>query len=251
MLRLEIPSTLKKVSKLLKISYKHGKKAFKKCFRDAMAIVGRYEKLDLFITVTGNSKWPEIEEQLDRRKNDNCVHIMNRVFEIKLDSILKDLTERHVLGTAIGHICVIEYQQRGMSHAHICLILDKDRKKKEKYKNELDQIRQSEKTGIFEEIIDSDEEDESESLSAFIDLTKSNLDLKRNKYLRTKVDELEQEIKPLKSRTMYWNLENQMIHRPYGASGRGGIYENMGYKQFCCKNRGKKCDKHFPKPFFH
>jgi len=53
-----------------------------------------------------------------------------RVFRIKLKSLLDDLTEKSVLGKVVSHIHVVEFQKRGLPHAHILLILaDQDKLK--------------------------------------------------------------------------------------------------------------------------
>ena len=50
-----------------------------------------------------------------------------RVFHLKLKSLLGDIIgkkcRRGIFGKVIGHIHVIEYQKRGLPHAHILLIL--------------------------------------------------------------------------------------------------------------------------------
>jgi hypothetical protein len=42
---------------------------------------------------------------------------------LKLDALLKDIKDG-VLGNVIAKIWVIEFQKRGLPHAHILLILD-------------------------------------------------------------------------------------------------------------------------------
>ncbi|KAK1378851.1 hypothetical protein POM88_025595 [Heracleum sosnowskyi] len=48
--------------------------------------------------------------------------IICRVFKIKLDMLLEDLTQKHVLGKVIGVAYTIEFQKRGLPHAHITTI---------------------------------------------------------------------------------------------------------------------------------
>jgi len=43
---------------------------------------------------------------------------------LKLRELMNDLTKKHVLGRAVAHIYTIEYQKRGLPHAHILLIVD-------------------------------------------------------------------------------------------------------------------------------
>ena len=42
---------------------------------------------------------------------------------MKLDRLMKDLMKGHYLGRPIGYMQVIEFQKRGLPHAHILLIL--------------------------------------------------------------------------------------------------------------------------------
>jgi hypothetical protein len=50
---------------------------------------------------------------------DLCV----RVFRLKFGFLMEDLLKKHVLGKVIAQINVIEFQKRGLPHAHILLIL--------------------------------------------------------------------------------------------------------------------------------
>ncbi|XP_023633343.1 uncharacterized protein LOC111828978 [Capsella rubella] len=49
---------------------------------------------------------------------------MCRIFKIKLDALMKDLTEDHLLGKTIAAMYTIEFQKRGLPHAHILLFID-------------------------------------------------------------------------------------------------------------------------------
>ncbi|GKD31695.1 putative PIF1 DNA helicase/replication protein A1-like protein [Tanacetum coccineum] len=50
--------------------------------------------------------------------------VMTRVFKIKLDSLMKDLKERHIFGHVKGAVYTIEFQKRGLPHCHILLWLE-------------------------------------------------------------------------------------------------------------------------------
>ena len=94
------------------------------CYQDAMAAVRRYGKPDLFITFTCNPKWKEIVEHLrpgesPQDRND----LIARVFKMKLSALMTDLTKNNLLGKSIAHTQVIEFQKRGLPHAHILIIL--------------------------------------------------------------------------------------------------------------------------------
>ncbi len=89
-----------------------------------MAIVREYGKPDLFVTVTCNSNWPEItNELLPNQQASDHSDLISRVFKLKLKSITNDLFVKDVLGKVIAHIHVIEFQKRGLPHAHILMIL--------------------------------------------------------------------------------------------------------------------------------
>lgn len=96
-------------------------------FQDAMAIVRHFYKPDLFITMTCNPTWKEILEDLcEGQKPHDRPDIVARVFKMKLTELLKDLCKRNVLGKVVAHLYVVEFQKRGLPHAHILLILDQD-----------------------------------------------------------------------------------------------------------------------------
>ncbi len=83
-------------------------------FQDNMCIVRNYGKPSLFVTFTCNPAWPEIKSSLfaneePRDRPDICV----RVFHIKLQQLLADLTKRDCLGKVIAYTSVKEDQKRG------------------------------------------------------------------------------------------------------------------------------------------
>jgi hypothetical protein len=60
---------------------------------------------------------------LSRQTAKDCPEIVTRVFNLKLDALLKDIKDG-VLGNVIAKIWVIEFQKRGLPHTHILLLLD-------------------------------------------------------------------------------------------------------------------------------
>jgi hypothetical protein len=93
-------------------------------FQDAMAIIRELGKPDLFITFTCNSGWQEIKDALlDKQNTGDRPDIVARVFRLKLEALLDDLTKKHVLGVVVAHVWTVEFQKRGLPHAHILLIL--------------------------------------------------------------------------------------------------------------------------------
>ena len=94
-------------------------------YQDALSIVRRFGKPDYFITFTCNPQWPEIQrELLFGQKASDRPDLCSRVFNIKLRELLDDLTKKNVFRKAIGFVYIIEFQKRGLPHAHILLIVD-------------------------------------------------------------------------------------------------------------------------------
>jgi hypothetical protein len=89
-----------------------------------MAKVRKFGKPDLFDMFTFNLKWKEITYAfLSGQIAKDCFKLVTHVFNLKLDTLLKDIKDG-VLGNVIAKIWVIEFQKRGLPHAHILLILD-------------------------------------------------------------------------------------------------------------------------------
>lgn len=93
-------------------------------YQDAMALVRKHGKPDLFITMTSNPKWPEVTaELLPGQSASDRPGIVERVFKLKLDALKRDLVQNGVFGRVVADIHVVEWQKRGLPHAHILLIL--------------------------------------------------------------------------------------------------------------------------------
>src|SRR6266850_1417228 len=91
--------------------------------QDALAINRYFGGGDLFITMTANPAWPEITSALmyDQKAPD-CPDLVVQVFQAKLQSLLKDIV-RGVLGQVAAYLYTIEFQKRGLPHAHIIVFL--------------------------------------------------------------------------------------------------------------------------------
>ncbi|XP_010419054.1 PREDICTED: uncharacterized protein LOC104704714 [Camelina sativa] len=95
-----------------------------------MAICKHYGFPSLFITFTCNPTWPEITRYVKKKglnANDRP-DIISRIFKIKLDSLMFDLTEKQLLGKTIAAMYTVEFQKKGLPHAHILLFMDKKSK---------------------------------------------------------------------------------------------------------------------------
>src|SRR5688500_16972703 len=93
-------------------------------FHDSMTLVRVFGKPDLFITMTCNPKWKEILDVIGRNgKAADNPDIVSRVFNIKLTAMMKDI-KNGIFGEILGHCYTIEFQKRGLPHAHILIWLE-------------------------------------------------------------------------------------------------------------------------------
>ena len=94
-------------------------------YQDAMAIVRKCGKPDLFLTFTCNPAWPEISNAISHHERpEHRPDVVARVFHIKLREFLTDILERNIFGNVVAYIFVIEFQKRGLPHCHMLLTLD-------------------------------------------------------------------------------------------------------------------------------
>jgi hypothetical protein len=109
---------------ILPSSFQGSPRNMQQNYQDAMAIVRKYGKPDLFITMTCNPAWKEIVENLlPWQRVENRPDLVARVFHMKLKELLEDIAKKHVFGQPAAKIHVIEFQKRGLPHAHMLLIL--------------------------------------------------------------------------------------------------------------------------------
>ena len=95
--------------------------------QDAMTYVRNYGRPDLFITFTCNPKWEEIEQELhDGQIYSDRHDLLARVFKQKLIKMMNIITKTHIFGPVRCWMYSIEWQKRGLPHAHILIwLLDK------------------------------------------------------------------------------------------------------------------------------
>lgn len=91
---------------------------------DAMSIFSKHGAPDLFITFTANPDWDEIKENLAPGETaSDRPDLVARTFKVKLDALIDDLTKHGVFGRAVAFVYTIEFQKRGLPHAHILVTL--------------------------------------------------------------------------------------------------------------------------------
>ncbi|XP_022177367.1 uncharacterized protein LOC111038543 [Myzus persicae] len=92
-----------------------------------MAIVRKYGKPDLFITFTCNPRWPEIADNLAAHSTvSDRPELVAGVFHMKLRELIGDITVNRVFGNVLAYVYTIEFQKRGLPHAHILIIQAED-----------------------------------------------------------------------------------------------------------------------------
>ena len=81
--------------------------------------------------MTCNPHWSEIKNSLKPGQTpQDRPDLVSRVFKLKKDQLIKDITTGGIFGVAVAYLWVVEFQKRGLPHAHILLILaDSDRPK--------------------------------------------------------------------------------------------------------------------------
>ncbi len=91
-------------------------------YQDAMAVVARRGKPSFFVTSTCNPGWKEIKENLlPHQSASDRPDLCDRVFHEKLAIALKMIKDGTLFGKMITLSHVIEFQKRGLPHAHIAL----------------------------------------------------------------------------------------------------------------------------------
>ncbi|KAI5410637.1 hypothetical protein KIW84_055960 [Lathyrus oleraceus] len=110
---------------VLPSSYVGSRRYMDQLYFDGMAICSYVGFPDLFITFTCNPNWPEIQRLLGsvHLKASDRPDIISRVFKMKFDEHLSDLTKKSLLGKVLAYMYTIEFQKRGLPHAHILIFL--------------------------------------------------------------------------------------------------------------------------------
>lgn len=103
-------------------------------YQDAMAIVRKFGKPDIFITFTCNPSWPEITNSIHSFESaSNRLDIVVRVFHAKAKELLRLINQKHIFGRIQTFLYTVEFQKRGVPHIHLLLCLENDFKLREIY----------------------------------------------------------------------------------------------------------------------
>ncbi|KAF7827231.1 uncharacterized protein G2W53_018395 [Senna tora] len=110
---------------ILPSSFTGGPRYMAQSFHDGMQICKWAGYPDLFLTFTCNTNWPEIQRFVRKKqlRAEDRPDIVCRVFKIKLNQLISVLKEKQFFGRVIAVMYTIEFQKRGLPHAHILLFL--------------------------------------------------------------------------------------------------------------------------------
>jgi hypothetical protein len=96
--------------------------------QDVLAINHHFKGADIFMTVTADPNWPEIQaELLPGQTTADRPDLVSRVFKAKVAVIMNDI-KKGALRVSVAHIFTIEFQKRGLPHMHLIIFLHHDYK---------------------------------------------------------------------------------------------------------------------------
>lgn len=114
---------------ILPSSYIGGARHMQQIYQDSMAISQHSGKVDLFITMTCNPYWVEITRELaPGQRPEDRPDLLARVFKMKRDALLDDISKSGIFGRTVALVYTIEFQKRGLPHMHLLVWLkDEDK----------------------------------------------------------------------------------------------------------------------------
>ncbi|XP_073121078.1 uncharacterized protein [Henckelia pumila] len=114
---------------VLPASFIGGPRDMRRRYLDAIALVRKFGKPDLFITMTCNPDWKEIREHLFQGQvAHDRPDLVSRVFRAKLQDLKDQILKKSIFGPVVAYVYVIEFQKRGLPHCHMLLILQSNYK---------------------------------------------------------------------------------------------------------------------------
>ncbi|XP_009794570.2 uncharacterized protein [Nicotiana sylvestris] len=113
----------------LPASFIGGPRDMRQRYMDAITLVQNFGKPDIFLTMTCNPSWPEIEEHLlVTDELQNRPDLISRVFRAKVEEMKIDILKRNIFGKVAAFVYTIEFQKHGLPHAHFLIILNNEYK---------------------------------------------------------------------------------------------------------------------------
>ena len=104
-------------------SFVRGYRHYRELYADAMTLPAHFGGIDYFLTFTTNPHWPEIAAHSNISHGMNSPDLYCRVFYIKMKALLVDVLQNGVLGVVVAFAWSVEFQQRGLPHLHLVIIV--------------------------------------------------------------------------------------------------------------------------------
>jgi hypothetical protein len=96
--------------------------------QDALAINHYFKGANLFLTMTANPAWPEIQNKLlPGQTAANHPDLVICAFYVKQKQLIKEI-EDGIFGKALTYVFVIKFQKHGLPHMHCIIFLNQDTK---------------------------------------------------------------------------------------------------------------------------
>ncbi|WVZ94970.1 hypothetical protein U9M48_040790, partial [Paspalum notatum var. saurae] len=114
---------------VLPASHTGGRRYMIQNYHDTIAICRVYGPPDFFVTFTCNPKWVEISEAIacePGQKATDRADVVVRVYHMKLEELMQDVRDGTAFGPVIAVLHTVEFQKRGLPHAHIILWVAQD-----------------------------------------------------------------------------------------------------------------------------
>ena len=116
---------------ILPSTFVGGDRYMRQKMHDIIATSNSLGHPDMFITMTCNPHWPEIQRGLlPGQKPEDRPDLCNRVFRMKREALVDYIKSDGRFGRVVADVVVNEFQKRGLVHSHIILILDDESKNK-------------------------------------------------------------------------------------------------------------------------
>ena len=109
---------------ILPSSYHGGPRDMHQRYLDGMAIAQYFKKIDIFLTMTANPNWIEIDRELLHGQTVvDRPDLVSRMFQLKKKVLMTAILKHGIFGPCEGHVYSIEFQKRGLPHMHLLLFL--------------------------------------------------------------------------------------------------------------------------------
>ena len=94
----------------LPTSFIGGPRNVRRKYIDAMTLVQKFGKPDIFLTMTCNPNWPEIKEHLiEKEEAQNRPDLIVRVFHAKLEELKNEILKKNIFEEVAAYTYVIEF----------------------------------------------------------------------------------------------------------------------------------------------